>query len=286
MFKNGTFNFCWEMGLRANVDRSKGIRQILYIGRLDGELRLRTFAPLKVAIIGLPQFDPEYDLLEDARLIHNGKEVVMTTNYVPAGGPPGTWPRQAEAWPLIGLLDLSNNSVSLRPAALDGTRPPQKNWIPFGTNGETFLQYSIAPHRILRADPRTGRCEDAWVSGTRHHSFPEKSDFKGGAPLIDVGGRLLGACHSWSLNKHGEREYVTYLYLARPVPPHDITHMSPPLKILMPDRVQYLMAMVLSEPDNCVTLSYGVNDCDNYFVKVPLTRILGPLEPSRRAEAA
>ena len=284
VFKNGTFNFCWEMGLRANVDRDKGIRQILYIARFNNELRLKEVAPLAYETMGLVGFDPEQDLMEDARLIHNGKEVVMVTNYVPGGGKPGAWPKQANAWPLIGVLDLSSNKISLCPVSLSGIQPPQKNWIPFGKDGETFLQYSIAPHRILRVDPHTGHCNEAWLTHTSYKTVSGKNDFKGGAPLIAIGSQMLGACHSWILNKNDEREYFTYLYLTQAVPPYEITQMSPPLKILVPDRVQYLVGMVLDTSKNCITMSYGVNDCDNYFVELPLKQVLGLFQQSNKVE--
>lgn len=275
VFKNGTFNFCWEMGLKAKVDPDNGIRQTLYIAKFNNELRLHEVALLTVETTGLVGSDPERDLIEDARLIHNGKEVVMVANYVPGGGQPGAWPKQVEAWPLMGVLDLSNNAIRLRPVALNGAQRPQKNWVPFGVNGETFLQYSIAPHRILRADPHTGHCEEAWLTHTNHQNVTGKNDFKGGAPLISLGGQLLGACHSWSLNKDGEREYFTYLYLTEAVPPYAITQMSPPLKILVPDRIQYLLGMVLDTSENYIVVSYGVNDCDNYFVEIPLKQVFG-----------
>lgn len=202
----------------------------------------------------------------------------MTTNYVPRGGHPNGWPRQTAAWPLIGILDPEKNSIKLCPLDLDGIQPPQKNWIPFGKDGETFLQYSIAPHRILRVNPHTGRCQDAWLTSTNHQTITGKNDFKGGAPLISVGGQLLGACHSWSLNKDNEREYLTYLYSTEADPPYAITQMSPPLKILLPHRVQYMVGVALSMSKNCLVLSFGVNDCDNYFVEISLKEVFGLFE--------
>jgi hypothetical protein len=284
VFKNGTFNFCWEMGLKATVDPGNGIRQKLYIARFNNQLRLQKVTPIAIETVGLAQFDPEQDLIEDARLVHNGKEVIMVTNYVPSGELPGSWPKQVDAWPLIGVLDQSNNAIRLRPVALSGTLRPQKNWIPFGGNGETFLQYSIAPHRILRADPHTGHCEEAWLSHTSFQTVTGKTDFKGGAPLIALGSQMLGACHSWSLNKDDEREYFTYLYLTQAIPPYEITHMSAPLKILMPDRVQYLVGMVLDMSKNSITMSYGVSDCDNYFVEIPLKQVLGLFQKFNKIE--
>jgi len=275
VFKNGTFNFCWEMGLKAKVDPDKGIRQIPYVARFNNELRLQEVAPLAFEVVGMAGFDPEQDLMEDARLIHNGKEVVMVTNYVPGGGQPGAWPKQVKAWPLIGVLDLSSNTIKLYPVRLSGIQPPQKNWIPFGKDGDTFLQYSIAPHRILRVDPHTGHCDEAWLTHTSYETVSGKNDFKGGAPLIALGNQMLGACHSWALNKNEEREYFTYLYLTQAAPPYEISQMSPPLKILMPDRIQYLVGMVLDSSKGCILMSYGVNDCDNYFVEIPLQQVLG-----------
>lgn len=273
VFKNGTFNFCWEMGLNDNVDPGLGIRQTLYIAKFNNDLCLREVTPLTVETTGLVGCDPEHDLLEDVRLIHNGKEVVMVINHVPAGGSSGAWPKQVNAWPLIGVLDLSRNATRLFPVRLSGIRPPQKNWIPFAAEGETFLQYSIVPHRILRVDPYTGHCDEAWLTRTNHQALSEKCDFKGGAPLVALGDQLLGACHSWFLNKDDEREYLTYFYLTQAEPPFAVTQISPPLKILIPDRIQYLLGMVLDAPQQSLVMSYGVNDCDNYFVEISLTKI-------------
>ena len=203
---------------------------------------------------------------------------MVTVNFVPYPAGPESFPDQRSAWPLIGMLDVDRARIEFRRLGLTDVSPPQKNWVPFSVNGRLYLQYSVHPLRILAVDLATGRCEDAWLTSALAGDRARPGQLKGGAPPICLGDSLLGACHSWELDANGQRDYKTYFYLMSATPPFGITGISRPLKLVVPHRIQYLVGMALREAGQSLVLSFGVCDCDNYFVSVPLRRILRLVE--------
>lgn len=271
IFKNGTFNFCWELGINVTSEVSD-VRQALYLAEFDINCHLIRARLLTVNFGNIADKN-EKGIFEDARIISDGHRVIVVVNHVPRTSDPESWPDQKRAWPFIGVLDSHSPEVTLHRLQLDGIEPPQKNWVPFSWNGLTLLQYSINPHRVLIVAPDTGECRDLCVSHFYSGAVSSSNFFKGGAPPIRIGNKLLGACHSWCLNGDGEREYFTYFYQMQGTAPFRIEEMTVPLKVLVKQRVQYLVGITPCEKDECVMVSYGVNDCDNYVVMVKLKDI-------------
>jgi len=278
VYKAGTFNSCWELAIRVPRETEPGVRQTLWLADFDSRCRLVNHRPISATFADGAIPVERSGIVEDARLARHGEEIVITANFVPYPAGPESFPDQRSAWPLIGVLDIPRARIECRRMRLAGASPPQKNWVPFSVAGQLYLEYSVSPHRILAVDPATGACQTAWMSSTPAGDRFPPGYLKGGAPPISLGGSMLGACHAWDLNRDGQRDYRTYFYLFSSAPPFQVLGISRPLKLVVPHRIQYLVGMTLDEAGDRLVLSFGVCDCDNYFVGVPLRRILALIE--------
>lgn len=273
VYKEGNFNSCWELNIKVPEPKGIGVSQKLWLVELDEMLGIRRTTQLEVALA--EHEGPVYELgiLEDARLTGYGDDIVVTANFVPFPDGRGSFPDQPNAWPLIGILTRDSAHIQFRRLAFVNARPPEKNWIPVCINGCLYLQYSIDPHLLLDVDLETGVCSERFSTVNQELEGRLARSLKGGAPPVDIDGALLGGCHSWGLNSEREREYLTYFFWIEKKPPFPIISVSAPLKLVVPDRIQYLTSIVPLAGGDSVLLSYGTNDCDNYFVEVKMESI-------------
>ena len=156
IYKQGTFNSCWELGIKLPTGASKGVRQSLWLAEFDTACRLVSTRPISSDLFKLTSPLHQSGILEDARLARHNNEIVVVVNYVPFPDGQNSFPDQRNAWPLIGVLRQASAGILFNRLKLEGTDPPQKNWIPFSAAGHLYLQYSVSPHRILHVDPNSG----------------------------------------------------------------------------------------------------------------------------------
>jgi len=254
--KNNTYCFCADHGIEtAFGPQYKPPRAELLRVDLDDDLRVRALSPLRIVRDG-ERFEGTTDLREDARLTRIGDDVWCSVNLVPQG-------LQWDAVPAVGkLLDGAEELVA-RSVRTPPLKLPQKNWMPFSSGGGFFLQYSINPHVVWRVDPQTLAVVDRYSSWFVSPFFGPRGPFyRGGTPLVPYDGSLLGAAHSMVLSR-GKRDYRTHFYVADARPPFKIRWFGRPVKLLRPERIQYVCGLV-PRGDGFV-VSYGMDDCDNVF---------------------
>src|SRR5262245_66275885 len=178
--------------------------------------------------------------------------------------------------PLLGVL--KEDTVLLR-SAVANVSAPQKNWMPFEYEECVYLEYSIQPHVILRFDPDSAQCTQAYCTTAQPASFP--SYLHGGAPALRLNDDLfLGVGNSQHSYWFQDRYYAAVFYLFEAKPPFRIVKATPPLRVQSRiERIQYICGLAFGEDRHTLTLSIGICDCDNRFVLVSLDQVLALLEP-------
>jgi predicted GH43/DUF377 family glycosyl hydrolase len=93
----------------------------------------------------------------------------------------------------------------------------EKNWIPFCYEDQLYLTYMLRPHRVLKADLGTGKCEEVYAtrSGVRWYW----GALLGGSQLQLCEEGLLGIFHSKKATKGGPNIYHIGAYILSPTPP-------------------------------------------------------------------
>lgn len=256
--KNNTYNFCCQHGIDVDYGpRHWPVRSSLLQVELDRSFAVQKVSKLTLRENGRVLDDPD-DLHEDARLVRVGDQVWCSMNLVPKA-------RMSKALPRVGRLDPASAALEVVTLKMPKVRLPEKNWIPFSHEGRLYIQYSVNPHVVLRIDERNGsvleRHSTFFVSP--YVGFPGPF-FRGGAPLIPFEDVYLGVAHSVVFS-NGERDYRTHFYLTDPRPPFAIRWLGAPLKLLRPERIQYVSASLFDAERQRVILSYGMDDCDNLF---------------------
>lgn len=169
----------------------------------------------------------------------------------------------------------------------------EKNWAPFEYNGELLLEYSHAPHRILRPVPGTSSCQEFSTSKCK----PEWpwGILRGGTQAYLDGDKYIGFFHSTvnlpTVHSKGKimPHYVMGAYTFAAEPPFEVTHVSPaPIvgkgfytgpayKTWKPLRVVFPGGFVFD--DNYVWVVYGKQDHEVWVVKFDKKKLLDSLIP-------
>lgn len=262
--KNQRFSYCDELegrssgpGLGTRTD--DGFRA-LYRVDFDLEWRIKSIRKLTVILNG-QTVDPAI-FVEDVRLMPFKGSLVAFAN---GNG----------AWPLLG--ELEEDVISLR-SVVAAYSPPEKNWMPFEHQGHAYLEYSVNPHVILKFDPRTHACVEAYRTQPAASAIPGM--VHGGAPPLRLSDDyFLGVGNSQRLYWFQDRYYAAVFYLFEAKPPFRVVRASPPVRIQgRSERIQYICGMAFGADKQHLVLSMGVCDCDNRLVLVPLSRILAVLQ--------
>jgi predicted GH43/DUF377 family glycosyl hydrolase len=100
----------------------------------------------------------------------------------------------------------------------------EKNWIPFCFEDQLYLSYMMKPHRVLKADLGTGKCEEVYAtrSGVRWYW----GAILGGSQLQVCDEGLLGIFHSKRSVKNMPIYYYMGAYILSPTPPFEIIKQS------------------------------------------------------------
>jgi hypothetical protein len=262
--KNNTYCFCHERGIASDFGPGdKPPRSRLLLIELDETFRVMRVARLALEMHG-QVYDDSVNLLEDARLIAFGGEIWCSVNLVPNAN---HW----EAVPVLGRLDVQRARIVADVISGQDSRPPQKNWIPFGYGNALYVEYSINPHVVWRVDPQSLAVREQHVTRFVSGYFGSRGPFyRGSAPLVPFDGACLGAAHSMVL-VDGKRDYRTHFFVTEPAPPFRIRWFGRPVKLLEPARIQYVSGIVVNGED--VIVSYGLDDCDNVFARFSGKRI-------------
>lgn len=169
----------------------------------------------------------------------------------------------------------------------------EKNWVPFDYEGEMYLAYSIAPHRILKPLFGTNSCESFASSKS---AFDWKWGYpRGGTQAYKDGDKYLSFFHSSinmpTVHSHGKNfpHYFFGAYTFSLTPPFEITHVSPepiigkgfysgpayktwkPLRVVFPD------GFVFNE--DYVWILYGKQDHEIWVAKLDKRKLLESLVP-------
>ena len=159
----------------------------------------------------------------------------------------------------------------------------QKNWSPFEWNGKLLCEYSINPHIILEIDVDNGTTSElyntslimgdkGYIPGIKNNISSEGS-FRG-APAILVesatGPIYLGIGHMRVSRSTG---YLHFFYIFEARPPFSITAISKLFKLDKSETIQF--AAGLSQLNNNIYVSYGINDCSNRIAQYDINDIFG-----------
>ena len=276
--KNQRFSFCDEIGegKRRELARKRLTddgERILYRIDFDENWCIKTLQRLTVLVDGR-KIDP-VRLIEDIRLMVYRHSILAFANVANGDGP------------LLGVLD--KDTILLRSAVANASAP-QKNWMPFEYEKCIYLEYSIQPHVILRFDPDSAQCTEAYCTTAESFAFP--SYLHGGAPALRLNDDFfLGVGNSqhsyWFQDRYpGQRYapayYAAVFYLFEAKPPFRVVKATQPLKVQSRvERIQYICGLAFGKDRQSLILSIGICDCDNRFVLVSLDEVLALLEPIR-----
>jgi hypothetical protein len=271
--KNNTYCFCDELGVATEYGpHHVPSRSCLIQVSLNLSFGVVGVRRLIATVDGVVVRDE--DLLEDARLVSFEDQIWCSVNVVPNGN-------QMHAMPRLGRHSVDAGRLVLGSLSVSGASPPQKNWLPFSSDGVLYLQYSVNPHVVLRLDV-------THMSVVERHSTSFFSPYvsargpfyRGGSPPTPFDDCLLGAAHSMVF-VDGRRDYRTHFYLTDARPPFKVRWFGAPVKLLRPDRIQYVCATLVDQSGGRLLVSYGADDCDSLIVGVPIEAIRATLRRVR-----
>lgn len=138
----------------------------------------------------------------------------------------------------------------------------QKNWSFFEYNGDLLAEYSIQPHIILKVNVNEGTTTELHRSGHQGYDVSSYAALRGNANsiriMLDNKFYYLGIGHITSGNPG---DYKHFFYLFNSEPPFDVIEISEPSKLDHRARIQFVGG--LSEFDDNIYVSYGIEDCYN-----------------------
>jgi len=103
----------------------------------------------------------------------------------------------------VGKLKVSEKNIRLeKPVKIsypmrDNHGPMDKNWVPFVKDNELYLIYSMSPFIVLKADLKTGICEEK-TKKLQHYAWEHHfGEMRGGSPVAQIEkGEFLTFFHS------------------------------------------------------------------------------------------
>lgn len=143
----------------------------------------------------------------------------------------------------------------------------QKNWSPFEYNGELYCEYQLEPHTILKVDPKTGKTTEGYITGQAASIITSETSLRGSTPPILInntsdnsfpGKFYLGVGHTRTILTS---DYLHFFYIFEAEPPFKMIKVSSHFKLHGKERIQF--AAGLSQYEDKIYISYGVNDCSN-----------------------
>jgi len=136
---------------------------------------------------------------------------------------------------------------------------PQKNWSPFSKDGEIFFEYSISPRIIFS------------LGGNVHRGkFYDRTRLSGSACAVLIGDRYLNICHFYS-GYGNHRDYYHRFYTFKKDEDFDVIQMGRDFKFPSNSSVEF--AAGLDRDGDDVVISFGVNDCHSYLLRMPLKEV-------------
>lgn len=173
------------------------------------------------------------------------------------------------------IFKISDPRLTFKLLSWDKLNPKQtqKNWAVFEFNQELYCEYSLQPHVILKIDPETGITTEAHKTGkSGAHITSNKSLRAGACPiLINYNGQsyYLNIGHVKSSYPF---DYNHFFYIFEALPPFKILDMTDCYKLDYKARIQF--AAGISEHNNNIYVSYGIEDCDNRISVYSMDRIM------------
>jgi predicted GH43/DUF377 family glycosyl hydrolase len=179
---------------------------------------------------------------------------------------------------IFKVSDPKNTFILLQsPTGVDPFQP-QKNWSPFEYNERLLCEYSIQPHIILDIDVTNGTTKEIYNTSniTRDdisNNILTESSLRGGAAPIIIstteGPIYLSIGHTRMSKSIG---YLHFFYTFEASPPFNIVKISPFFKMDKIETIQF--AACLSQENDQLYVSYGVNDCSNRIAQYNIDDIL------------
>lgn len=266
VFKNCTYNFCEEMSIKV-PQNLEPMKVVLYKLCFDDFSRRPTPIALRIVLESVP-YEPGELFVEDVRLFLFRGEVwaIAALNG-----------HENTSWPVMGKIE--GDVFHCKKLLLAACEPPQKNWSPFILNDRIYVEISINPHIVAEVDEESGRCVPL-----RAGSFVRRNDYsyRGGAITFLPNIGFLGLGHFFIKPKNSLRHYFSFFYLFDAERNLHITKVSLPIKFDARHRIEFVSGLVCS--GDSLLVSYGVNDCDNLFVRISLSDALETLLPVESVE--
>jgi len=178
------------------------------------------------------------------------------------------------------IFKLSNANETFKllksPPSIDPLQA-QKNWSPFEWNNKLLCEYTLQPHVILEINVDTGATMQLYNTGISSNNILFGNSLRGGAPSIiietNIGPIYLAIGHTRVSRTTG---YLHFFYTFEAEPPFSIIDISPFFKFDKIETIQF--AAGLSQQNNSIYVSYGVNDCSNRIANYDINDIFGLLK--------
>jgi len=175
---------------------------------------------------------------------------------------------------IFKVKDPKNTFVLLDPP-IDKTKR-QKNWTFFeNEDGQLLCEYSLSPHIIFKIDTKTGKCIELCRSETKDINDHEITDsknnkasrFNANPIYLKDKKNYLGIGHV-----RGESNYLHFFYTFENKNPYKIINISKTFKIETNEKIQFVGG--LSEYNDDIYISYGIDDKYNKISKISLNKVL------------
>lgn len=165
----------------------------------------------------------------------------------------------------------------------ENQRGKQKNWVLFNHGSVLYCSYSlVTTHRVLRVDPDTGECTDAYSTSVQ---WPTNlrctSNYTEVLPWSKFGNiRIMLAHMSLREPYFSMKEYYHAWVGVSAQPPFAVVGISQHFKLPCVDKnvcsIQFATSIQLLH--NSIEVLYGEGDCYAVTTSIPLGRVLSSLE--------
>lgn len=152
----------------------------------------------------------------------------------------------------------------------------QKNWIPFLSNNELFLVYSVNPHTVLKCDVDTGECNV--FSKTYNKNLP--NNIRGGSQA-----RLYNGAYYALTHKRKGDQYSTQIYRFNSKYPFNVTGITDDFTfndVEYKDKlhIQFVSGFDIINEDNkdIAYITYGEQDCHSKLCKISMKNIIRKMQ--------
>lgn len=268
-FRSGTFHLdCNDIGIPM-PRRSSITQERLFKVCLNKDFVVGSVKPVSIVIDG-KSFEPGDGLVEDVRAVVVDGRIFGTVSHIPNNDQGAAEVLLFEYFDEPSRLDCFHISGIVLPS-------PQKNWVPFVWEDSLYIHTDINPFSVYKIDPNVRK-----VTWEHHGKNDEISRLcgglrlSGGTPLVSMEDELIGVGHSYT-TICGRRDYFSFLYTVKMSGEPRVEKISSAVNLIENCPVQYPIGFVEDHCSDAYVLSFGVADCDNYFVRLSSRQILSEM---------